>query len=61
MIIFFLRAFAGTSRLHYEYDRPELKKFHGVSNMRDEKGENYRVTISYEKVQFEMDSQGPGI
>ena len=46
---FFLRTFAGTSKLHYEYDRPELHRFHGISNMRNEKGDNYKVDIRYHK------------
>ena len=46
---FLLRTFAGTSKLFYEYDRPVLKKFLGVSNMRDEKGDNYKVSIRYKE------------
>ena len=51
---FLLRTLAGTSKLYYAYDWPELKKFHGVSNMRDDNGDNYRVTIHYEKVSYSL-------
>ena len=53
---FFLRKLAGTSRLYYEHDWPELKKFRGISNMRDENGDNYKVTIIYEKSAFNMNA-----
>lgn len=48
---FFIRAFAGTTRLYYEKSRPALRKFDGVSNMRDSKGNNLKVTIRYEETQ----------
>lgn len=48
---FFIRAFAGTTRLYYEKSRPALRKFDGVSNMRDSKGDNLKVTIRYEDAQ----------
>ena len=46
---FLLRTFAGTSKLYYEYDRPVLQRFHGISNMRNQKGDNYKVNILYHK------------
>jgi len=46
---FLIRAFAGTTKLFYEKETPKLKKFDGVSNMRDSNGENYKVTIRYEE------------
>ncbi len=46
---FLIRAFAGTTKLYYEKDKPKLKMFDGVSNMRDSNGENYKVTIRYEE------------
>lgn len=48
---FFIRAFAGTTKLYYEKSRPALRKFDGVSNMRDSKGDNLKVTIRYEEIQ----------
>ncbi len=53
---FFLRKLAGTSKLYYEHDWPELKKFRGISNMRDENGDNYRVTILYENSAFNLNA-----
>ncbi|MFT7457878.1 MAG: hypothetical protein ACI909_000546 [Planctomycetota bacterium] len=44
---FLLRSVAGTSKLYYDFDKPVLRKFEGISNMRDRKGDNYRVIISY--------------
>ena len=45
---FLLRAFAGTSVLYYDKAKPRLRKYDGVSNLRDDKGENLQVTIRYE-------------
>jgi hypothetical protein len=47
---FLIRAFAGTTKLFYENTMPVLKKFDGVSNMRDSNGDNLKVTIRYEAV-----------
>ena len=51
---FFLRKLAGTSKLYYAYDWPELKKFQGISNMRDENGDNYQVVIKYENSEYNL-------
>ncbi|MGB1801015.1 MAG: hypothetical protein ACPHLK_09330 [Gammaproteobacteria bacterium] len=45
---FLIRAFAGTTKLYYSENKPELKRFDGVSNMRDANGDNYKVVIKYE-------------
>lgn len=45
---FLLRAFAGTSKLYYDKAKPRLRKYDGVSNLRDSKGENLQVMIRYE-------------
>lgn len=47
---FLIRAFAGTTKLFYDKNKPLLVKFDGVSNMRDDKGNNYKVTIRYEQI-----------
>ncbi len=47
---FFIRAFAGTTRLYYDNEKPKLRKFDGVSNMRDNNGDNYNVMIRYEEL-----------
>ena len=48
-----IRAFAGTTKLYYSENSPDLKRFDGVSNMRDGSGDNYKVVIKYEnKVQL---------
>lgn len=44
---FLIRAFAGTTKLYYDTDAPKLRRFDGVSNMRDAKGDNYKVVIKY--------------
>lgn len=44
---FFIRLAAGKIILKYDFDAPRLRKFEGVSNMRDERGNNYRVNIFY--------------
>lgn len=41
------RTIGGTSRLFYDFDKPVLKRFQGISNVRDEKGDNYKVVIHY--------------
>lgn len=46
---FFIRAFAGTTKLFYEKEKPKLKRFDGVSNMRDSNGDNYSVIIKYKE------------
>lgn len=48
---FIIRAFAGTTKLFYDESMPKLVKFDGVSNMRDKKGDNLKVTIQYEEIQ----------
>ena len=45
---FLIRAFTRANRLYYAFDKPELKKFEGISNMRDAQGKNYTVLINYE-------------
>lgn len=45
---FIVRAFAGTTKLYYEESSPKLRRFDGVSNMRDKKGDNYKVVIQYQ-------------
>ena len=45
---FIVRAFAGTTRLFYDEASPKLRRFDGVSNMRDENGKNYKVIIKYQ-------------
>ena len=45
---FLIRAFTSANRLHYAFDKPELKRFEGISNMRDAQGKNYTVLINYE-------------
>ena len=45
---FLIRAFTRANRLHYAFDKPELKRFEGISNMRDAQGKNYTVLINYE-------------
>jgi hypothetical protein len=47
---FLIRAFAGTTKLSYDRERPKLRKFDGVSNMRDLNGDNFKVTIRYEEL-----------
>lgn len=47
---FFVRMIAGTLKLYYDFDKPALRIFEGVSNLRDEKGNNYNVVIKYEDV-----------
>ncbi|MFT5426315.1 MAG: hypothetical protein ACI9ZT_001256 [Gammaproteobacteria bacterium] len=46
---FFIRVFAGTTKLFYDKAQPKLRKFDGISNMRDSNGANYKVTIKYEE------------
>ncbi len=41
------RIFADSIRLEYRYDEPVLKVFTGVSNLRDDTGENFKVTIVF--------------
>jgi hypothetical protein len=45
---FILRALSKPTRLYYAVDEPVLKKFKGISNMRDAEGNNYNVVIQYE-------------
>ncbi len=45
---FLIRQFTRASRLYYAFDKPELKRFEGISNMRDAEGKNYTVLIKYE-------------
>lgn len=47
---FFVRVIAGTLKLYYDTEKPALRIFEGVSNMRDSKGDNYNVLIKYEDV-----------
>lgn len=49
---FLVRAIAGTNRLYYDSHRPVLRKFKGVSNLRNQAGKNYRVIIDYDYVQL---------
>ena len=44
---FLIRAFTRANRLHYAFDKPELKRFEGISNMRAAQGKNYTVLINY--------------
>lgn len=44
---FLIRTFAGTTKLFYESNEPNLRRFDGVSNMRDSNGNNYKVVINY--------------
>jgi hypothetical protein len=44
---FLIRQFTRASRLYYAFDKPELKRFEGISNMRDSDGKNYTVRIKY--------------
>ena len=47
---FFVRVIAGTLKLYYDNEKPALRIFEGVSNLRDSKGENYNVVIKYEDI-----------
>ncbi len=47
---FLIRAFAGTTKLFYDGETPKLRKFDGVSNMRDGNGDNFKVKIRYEEL-----------
>lgn len=51
---FFVRVIAGTLKLYYDSDKPALRVFEGVSNMRDSKGDNYNVLIKYEDVKSQI-------
>lgn len=51
---FFVRVIAGTLKLYYDSDKPALRIFEGVSNMRDSKGDNYNVLIKYEDVKSQI-------
>lgn len=44
---FFVRVIAGTLKLYYDDDKPVLRIFEGVSNMRDNKGDNFNVVIKF--------------
>ena len=50
----FVRVFAGTLKLYYDSDKPALRIFEGVSNMRDSKVDNYNVLIKYEDVKSQI-------
>lgn len=54
---FLIRAFAGTTRLFYDSMEPKLKRFDGVSNMRDKNGNNYKVVIDYKENQQVVSNQ----
>jgi hypothetical protein len=47
---FLIRAFAGTTKLYYDKETPNLRKFDGVSNMRNSNGDNYKVMIRYDQL-----------
>ena len=47
---FFVRVFAGKIKLYYDINKPILRVYEGVSNIRDSKGKNYNVLIKYEEV-----------
>jgi hypothetical protein len=47
---FLIRAFAGTTKLYYDKETPKLRKFDGVSNMRNSNGDNYKVMIRYDEL-----------
>lgn len=51
---FFVRIIAGTLKLYYDSDKPALRIFEGVSNLRDMKGDNYNVVIKYEDVKSQV-------
>jgi len=44
---FFYRLLGAKTQLEYAYDEPSLKTFTGVSNMRDEEGNNLNVRIVF--------------
>jgi hypothetical protein len=48
---FFVRVIAGTLKLYYDNNKPALRIFEGVSNMRDYKGDNFNVVIKYKNVE----------
>jgi len=51
---FFVRVIAGTLKLYYDSEKPALRIFEGVSNMRDSKGDNYNVLIKYVDVKSQI-------
>ncbi len=51
---FFVRVIAGTLKLYYDSEKPALRVFEGVSNMRDSQGDNYNVLIKYEDVKSQI-------
>lgn len=42
-----VRIAAGSLILDYDYELPNLRKFEGISNMRDQEGDNYQVSIIF--------------
>jgi len=44
---FFVRAFATRIKLYYDKNAPRLRRFEGISNIRDKQGDNYHVIIRY--------------
>ena len=51
---FFVRVIAGTLKLYYDKDKPALRIFEGVSNMRDDKGDNFNVVIKYREIKQQV-------
>jgi hypothetical protein len=50
---FFIRAVAGSTKLQYSYEKPNLLQYKGISNLRNDKGKNLRVVIKYENLDQE--------
>jgi len=46
---FLVRFVADELKLKYDFDKPRLYSFEGISNMRDSSGENYKVIITFER------------
>ena len=44
---FFLRTFSSELKLYYDKDRPRLRRFEGISNLRNHRGDNHDVAIFY--------------